>query len=65
MATGSKWVLKSGQHFESPGKKIDSSIVRDHCSEYVRIKFHPLDRYSDPGEGATETRSIANYIIIE
>lgn len=33
-------------------------------SEYVRIECHPLARYSDPGGGAIEVRSIANYIII-
>jgi hypothetical protein len=30
-----------------------------------KIECHPLARYSDPGEGAIVSRSIANYIIIE
>lgn len=34
-------------------------------SEYVRIKYHLSVRYSIPGEGAIETESIANYLIIQ
>jgi hypothetical protein len=30
-----------------------------------KIEYHPLARYSDPGEGAIVVRSIANYIIMK
>jgi hypothetical protein len=49
--------VPKGSMFQSAScseRMLQELTGNKHCSEYVRIECHPLSRYSDPGEGATE-----------